>query len=470
MRGPEILIIDDNQYLLDTISLILTKEGFAHETTISPAQGLEWIKERNYDLVISDMRMPEMTGLELIKMIKIFRPNTEVIFITGFGSIDSAVKAMSLGAYHYLTKPFNHNELILIIKRALAKRALTRDYEFLKEQIEKRYSFNNIIGQNEEMQKIYELIKKVGPSNAPIMIQGESGTGKELIARAIHQRSKRRNRRFLAINTSSLPETLLESELFGYKKGAFTGATQDKIGLLETTEAGSVFLDELSSMSRNLQSKLLRVIQENEIIPVGGSKPVAIDVRFISASNRNLKELVLGSEFREDLYYRLNVIEINIPPLRDRMDDLLLLAEHFLNRFCEEQEVPKKKFSKDALRLLFSHDWPGNVRELENIVRRAVIMSESKVLTSKDIIIRKLDRSRMNDMRSPGNLMSMKYDKAKKEVNESFQKEYIRGLLDSCRGNITKAAEKAGLSRQALYKLIRKHGIRIPKQHAPQIP
>ena len=383
MRSPQILIIDDNQYLLDTISHILKREGFSHDTTTSPGEGMEWIEEKDYDLVISDMRMPEMTGLELIKMVKVYRPETEVIFITGFGSIDSSVK--------------------------------------------------------------------------------------ELIARAIHQRSKRHNKRFLAINTSSLPETLLESELFGYKKGAFTGATQDRMGLIETTEGGSVFLDEVSSMSKAFQGKLLRVIQESEIIPVGGSESIPIDVRFISASNRNLKELVLEGVFREDLFYRLNVIEISIPPLRERPDDIILLAEHFLRKFCEEQAVPSKKFSRNMLKILYSHDWPGNVRELENTVRRAVIMSDTKMLTSKDIIIRRLDRSRMNAMRGIRNLLSMKYDEAKEQVTESFQKEYITNLLDSSRGNISRAAEKAGITRQALYRLIKKHTIPIPKQHAPQI-
>jgi len=470
MRSPEILIIDDNQYLLDTIGLILEREGFTHDTTTSPGEGLRWVQEKDYDLVISDMRMPEMTGLELIRMIKVYRPDTEVIFITGFGSIDSSVKAMSLGAYHYLTKPFNHNELVLIIKRALGRRALTRDYEYLKQEVEKRYSFNNMVGQNEQMQRIYELIRKVGPSSAPVLIQGESGTGKELIARAIHQMSKRQNKRFLAINTSSLPETLLESELFGYKKGSFTGATQDKVGLLETTEGGSVFLDEISSMSKHFQGKLLRVIQENEIIPVGGSQPIPIDVRFISASNRVLKEMVLGGEFREDLYYRLNVVEINIPPLRERTDDMILLAEHFLRKFCQEQDVPLKRFSKNALRVIFSHDWPGNVRELENIIRRAVIMSDSRTLTAKDIIIRRLDRNQIYGMKGSDTLVSLEYGEAKKSVNESFQKEYVSSLLSMTRGNISKAAEKAGVTRQALYRLIKKHRIQVPKQHAPHIP
>ena len=466
MKESSILVIDDNQVLLDTISLLLEREGLAHETTTSPGQGLEWIKERDFDLVVSDLRMPEMTGMELIKLIKLYRPSTEVIFITGFGSIGSAVKAMSLGAYHYFTKPFNHEELILIIRRALAKRAMLLDYKYLKEQVEKRYSFANIIGRNEEMQKIYSLITKVAPSNAPVLIQGESGTGKELIAHAIHQGSTRRSKRFMAINASSLPETLLESELFGYKKGAFTGANTDKMGLLEAAEGGTVFLDEIASMSKHFQGKLLRVIQGNEITPVGDSKPVPIDVRFISASNRNLKELIAEDVFREDLYYRLNVIEINIPPLRDRMDDLMLLADHFLHKFCAEQEIPPKMLTKEVLKMLFSHDWPGNVRELENVIRRAVIISENKMITSKDMILRKLYRDRPANREK---FLLMKYDEAKKAVQEAFQKEFVTNLLSSCDGRISKAAVKSGLSRQALYKLIKKYGIRVRNHHAPQI-
>ncbi len=336
----------------------------------------------------------------------------------------------------------------------------------LKEQLEKRYSFVHIIGRNESMQKIYSLITKVAPSNAPVLIQGESGTGKELIAHAIHQGSTRRSKRFMAINASSLPETLLESELFGYKKGAFTGANTDKMGLLEAAEGGTVFLDEISSMSKHFQGKLLRVIQGNEITPVGDSVPVAIDVRFISASNRNLKELIAEDVFREDLYYRLNVIEINIPPLRDRMDDLMLLADHFLHKFCAEQEIPPKMLTKEVLKMLFSHDWPGNVRELENVIRRAVIISENKMITSKDMILRKLYRDRPANREK---FLLMKYDEAKKAVQEAFQKEFVTNLLSSCDGRISKAAVKSGLSRQALYKLIKKYGIRVRNHHAPQI-
>jgi DNA-binding NtrC family response regulator len=467
----QILVIDDNKILLESMSMLLEREGLSHDTTTSPALGIEWIQERDYDLVISDMRMPEMTGLELIKMIKVYRPETEVIFITGYGSISSAVKAMSLGAYHYFTKPFaNNDEFILVVRRALAKQDLSRNYQSLKQEMDRKYSFSNMVGQNEQMAKIHELIGKVAPSSAPILIQGESGTGKELVARAIHQRSRRVNKRFLAINTSSLPETLLESELFGYKKGSFTGAGQDKAGLLETSEGGTVFLDEISSMSRGFQGKLLRAVQENEIIPVGGSNPVPIDVRFISASNRNLKELVDEGEFREDLYYRLNVIEINIPPLRERTDDLMLLIEHFLRKFCEEQSVPLKKFSNEALKLLFSHDWPGNVRELENIIRRAVIMSDNKMLTTKDITIRRIDRNRLNDTKKQGGLSALTYKDAKREINETFQRQYVENLIDDCKGNISKAAEKSGLSRQALYKLIDKYKIEISKQHGSRVP
>ncbi len=456
-NGSRILVIDDNQILLETISTLLGTEGFDHDITTSPVEGLRLVKEKDYDLVISDMRMPEMTGLELLKMVKLYRPKIEVILITGFGSINSAVRAMKLGAYHYLTKPFNHEELIIIVKRALHTRELEKRYEYLKQQFEEKYSFDNIIGNCAEMKKIFGLIKKVAPTTAPILIQGESGTGKELIARAIHQNSKRKNEKFLAINTTSLPETLLESELFGYKKGAFTGADRDKIGLLEDTRGGTLFLDEVGSMSKHFQGKLLRAIQESEIIPVGSSKPVSIDVRFISASNKNLKELVGAGLFREDLYYRLNVIEIFIPPLRERMDDILLLADYFLHRFCEEHNMSMKSFSKEAMKHIFSHDWPGNVRELENVIRRAVIVSDGKLISPNDIIIKKLDKGKI-----PGakDLYSMKYEEAKQTIYDSFQQQYFSRVLQECKGNISKAAQYSGLTRQALYKIMKRHNIR----------
>mgnify|MGYP005838458147 CR=1 FL=1 len=464
-----IIVIDDNQILLESISMLLDREELSHDVTTSPGQAIQWIQERDYDLVISDMRMPEMTGLELMKMIKVYKPETEVIFITGYGSITSAVKAMSLGAYHYFTKPFaNNEEFILVIKRALAKYDLSRRYQLLKQEMDRKYSFSNMVGQNEKIKKIYELIEKVAPSNAPVLIQGESGTGKELVARAIHERSRRHGKRFLAINTSSLPETLLESELFGYKKGAFTGATQDKAGLLETSEGGTVFLDEISSMSKSFQGKMLRAIQENEIIPIGGSNPVPINVRFISASNRNLKDMVFEGAFREDLYYRLNVIEITIPPLRERTDDLMLLIEHFLRKFCDEQGVPLKKFSNEALKLLFSYDYPGNIRELENIVRRAVIMSENRIISAKEIVLKKIDKNTNNNAKNNSNILSLNYEAAKKEVQEIFQKQYIENLLKECKGNISKASRQSGLSRQSLYKLINKYKKEKTGKNAPK--
>ncbi len=451
-NDAKILVIDDNRIVLETISHLLEHRGLAHVATPSPAEGLALVRQGDFDLVITDMRMPEMTGLELLQLVKLYRPATEIIMITGFGSINSAVHAMSLGAYHYLTKPFNHEELLLIIRRALARKQMAHDYEYLKKQIEERASFANIIGDTPVMREIFALIRKVAPTTAPVLIMGESGTGKELIARALHGHSKRRNKKFLAINTTSLPETLLESELFGYKRGAFTGADRDKTGLLEEVRGGTFFLDEIGSMSGPFQGKLLRAVQESEIIPLGSNTPVEIDVRFISASNRKVKTLVDTGAFREDLYYRLNVIEITLPPLRERVDDIVLLARHFLERACKDQGLPRRRLSTEAVKLLLDHDWPGNVRELENAIHRAVIVSEGPVIAAGDVILGDAYAPRFHSR----DLLALPYDEAKNRVHAEFQRAYIGRLLKQCKGNISRAARTGGLTRQALYKMMKR--------------
>ncbi len=450
--NAQILVIDDNRIVLETISTLLDQRGLPHVATLSPADGLAMVRRGGFDLVIADMRMPEMTGLELLQLVKLYRPDIEIILITGFGSINSAVRAMSLGAYHYLTKPFNHEELILIVQRALAKKQMARDYEYLKKQIEESASFANIIGDTPGMRDVFTMVRKVAPTTAPVLIMGESGTGKELIARAIHQHSKRRTSKFLAINTTSLPETLLESELFGYKRGAFTGADLDKTGLLEEARGGTFFLDEIGSMSAQFQGKLLRAVQESEILPLGTSTPVEIDVRFISASNKNIKVLVDASAFREDLYYRLNVIEITLPPLRERVDDIVPLARHFLDRACAEQGVPRRRLSRDAIKLLLAHDWPGNVRELENAIRRAVIVSDGAVLSAGDVILGEPHAPRFHT----DDLLALPYEEAKRRVQGEFQQAYVSRLLKQCKGNVSRAARSSGLTRQALYKIMKR--------------
>jgi len=448
----KILVVDDNQIVLETISQLLEQRAVPYAATTSAAEGLARIREGDFDLVIADMRMPEMTGLELLQLAKLYKPDLEMILITGFGSIDSAVRAMSLGAYHYLTKPFNHDELVLIIQRALAEKRMARDYADLRKQVEEQAAFANIVGDTPAMRAVFAMVRKVAPTTAPVLIMGESGTGKELIARAIHQHSKRSRRTFLPISTTSLPETLLESELFGYKRGAFTGADHDKTGLLEEARGGTLFLDEIGSMSNPFQGKLLRAVQESEILPVGSNTPVKIDVRFISASNRNVKALVETDAFREDLYYRLNVIEISLPPLRERTDDVVPLAHHFLERACAEQRLGRKRLSRDAIALLLSHDWPGNVRELENAIRRAVIVGDESVITASDIILGQPATPRFHSQ----GVLALPYDEAKDHVQRSFQEAYVRRLLEQSKGNISRAARTSGLTRQALYKMMKR--------------
>ena len=450
--AAKILVIDDNQAVLDTISRLLEQSALPHAATRSPAEGLGMVQSGDFDLVIADMRMPEMTGLELLQLVKLYRPETEMILITGFGSINSAVRAMSLGAYHYLTKPFNHEELVLIIRRALAEKQLTREYESLRKQVEAHASFANIVGDTPVMRQLFAMVRKVAPSTAPVLIMGESGTGKELIARAIHQHSKRRKKTFLPISTTSLPETLLESELFGYKRGAFTGADRDKTGLLEEARGGTLFLDEIGLMSPSFQGKLLRAVQESEVLPLGTNTPVPIDVRFISASNRSVKELVEAGAFREDLYYRLNVIEITLPPLRERVDDIVPLAGHFLARACAERGGASKRLSGDAIKLLLAHAWPGNVRELENVIRRAVIVSDGAVIGVGDILLGEPGTPRFH---SEG-VLALPYEEARGHVHDEFQRAYLARLLKQSRGNVSRAARTSGLTRQALYKMMKR--------------
>ena len=451
--GPKILVIDDNEVVLETISRLLDARGLAHAATRSPADGLALVQGGDFDLVIADMRMPEMTGLELLQFVKLYRPGIEIILITGFGSINSAVRAMSLGAYHYLTKPFNPEELVLIIRRALAEKQMTREYEELRKQVEARASFDNMVGDTPAMQQVFAMVRKVAPSTAPVLIMGESGTGKELIAHAVHQHSKRRNKKFLPISTTSLPETLLESELFGYRRGAFTGADRDKTGLLEEARGGTLFLDEIGSMSPSFQGKLLRAVQESEVLPLGSNTPVPIDVRFISASNSNVKGLVDAGAFREDLYYRLNVIEITLPPLRERVDDLVPLATHFLAQACREHGTAAKRLSGDAIKLLLAHDWPGNVRELENVIRRAVIVSDGAVITAGDVIPAE---PRVLARFHTESVLVLPYEEAKGRVHDEFQRAYLARLFKQSRGNISRAARTSGLTRQALYKMMKR--------------
>lgn len=453
MNKPNLLVVDDEPDMVKGLVLVLREIG---EVSTAPTaeEAVEHIKRHPVDVLVTDVRMPGIGGISLLEKVKEFRPRVEVIVLTAYGSIESAIDAMKKGAYHYITKPFNNDELLIVVQRALQDKRFHEELEYLREKVNKAHVFENIIGRNWRMQEIFETIKKVAPSKVPILIQGESGTGKELIARAIHQQSPRAKNRFLGINAAALPENLLEAELFGYKKGAFTGADYDKKGLLVQTSQGTLFLDEIGSMSLAFQSKLLRVIQEMEVIPVGATEPLKIDVRFISATNSDLEKAVQCGTFREDLYYRLNVVRINVPPLRERKEDIPLLAVYFLEKWTEGGE--RKGLTPGALRRLVEYDWPGNVRELENVIQRAMLVAEERDIQPSDILLR---QEPLPWLAEAEGFSSVSYDKAKEEVFRRFQREYFTNLLAKCHGNITLAAEKSGITRTALHRIIKKLGL-----------
>ena len=360
-----ILVVDDEPNYLIVLSELLKEEGFEVLTAQRGEEGFKIVEEVDLDLVITDMRMPGMDGLELLSAIKNYNKELPVIMITAFGEVEKAVVAMKAGAYNYLAKPFNNEELLLNIRKAIEHYSLLRENLRLRGEARVRYGFASIVGKNARMQEIYQLIEKVAPTTASVLITGESGTGKELVARAIHINSPREKAPFISVNCAALPETLLESELFGHERGAFTGATSMRKGRFELADSGTLFLDEIGDIPLSLQAKLLRVLQERSFERVGGVKPIKVDVRIITATNRDLKDEVDKTHFREDLYYRFNVLHIHLPPLRERADDIPMLTEHFINKFAKLLDKPDLKISGDALRYLTGLPWEGNVRELE---------------------------------------------------------------------------------------------------------
>jgi len=368
-----ILIVDDEQSMRELLSIMLRKEGYEVVTADNGEKALKAVQNDIFDLVITDLKMPQMDGMSLLKAVKESLPDTIVIIITAFGTTEGAEKARKLGAYDYIGKPFNNDEIKLVIQNALEKRHLRKENVLLKREIESRTGFENFIGKSEPMQRVFSLIRQVADTASTVLVSGESGTGKELVARAIHFNSARKSKPFVTINCGALPETLLESELFGYMKGAFTGAVANKQGLFEAANGGTIFLDEISATTLALQIKLLRVRQEREFKRLGGTADIKVDVRVIAASNRDLQNEVAKGAFREDLYYRLNVIPIHLPPLRERKEDIALLVDYYLRKKASGREA--KSMTPDALKVLLNYRWPGNVRELENVIERLTIIS-----------------------------------------------------------------------------------------------
>lgn len=381
----KILVVDDEPSLREVLSIMLKRSGYSVTSVNDGGQAIELVQKEIFDLVITDLRMPKIDGMEVLKAVKSASPETVVLIITAFATADSAVEAMKHGAYDYLTKPFQVDEVQLIIRNALEKRRLTTENMLLKREMASQSSFTQLVGQSEAMQKVFDVVRKVADSKSNVLICGESGTGKELVARAIHYNSARSSLPFVAVNCSAVPETLLESELFGHMKGSFTGAISNKAGLFEIANGGTIFLDEIGDTTPTIQVKLLRVIQEREFRRVGGNQDIKVDVRIVAATNKDLEKAVAEGAFREDLYYRLDVIPIRLPPLRMRTGDIPLLVDHFLERFSKESGKPKPLLSAEAMHVLLEHEWRGNVRELENLIERVVAFSVEGPVTDVDV-------------------------------------------------------------------------------------
>jgi len=442
-RDHKVLVVDDDLEMCGLLSDVLQGEGFSVLTTGDSLDASKLLKREEFDIIVTDLKMKGLKGLDLLEEAGKVAALTPVIIITGFGTIESAIKAMKMGAYDYITKPFQMDELVLTVKKALENRLLKKEVLRLKREVETRYHFHQLIGRSPSMQKTYDLIERISDTSSNVLITGESGTGKELVAKAIHYKGVRKDSPFVAVNCAAIPENLLESELFGYKKGAFTDAKADKKGLIFEANQGTLFLDEITEMPSTLQAKLLRVIEEREVRPLGDTKCYPIDVRIISTSNRDIPFLIQQGRFREDLYYRLKVIDIEMPPLRERREDISLLIQHFINRFGKELNKTISGVSEDALRILLNYSWPGNVRELENVIQRAITLSQHEVITPDDLPL-PMVQEREEKI----------FDKAWTErfTLNQLEKEYIKRVLVEVGGNKSKAAEILGLDRKTLYR------------------
>jgi DNA-binding NtrC family response regulator len=442
-KGSKVLVVDDDLGMCGMLSDVLKEEGFSVHTIGESFEASKILKKEEFDVIVTDLKMKGLKGLDLLEVAHKVAPMTPVIIITAFGTIESAIKAMKMGAYDYITKPFQMDELVLTVRKALENRLLKKEVIRLRKEVESRYDFHQLIGKSPSMQKIYDLIERISDSSSNVLITGESGTGKELVAKAIHYNGVRKEGPFVAINCAAIPETLLESELFGYKKGAFTDAKSDKKGLIFEANEGTLFLDEITEMPLTLQAKLLRVIEEREVRPLGDTNSYPIDVRIISTSNRDIASLIQQGRFREDLYYRLKVIDIEMPPLRERKEDIPILVQHFIHKFSKELKKAVSSVSEDALKILLNYFWPGNVRELENIIQRAITLSQHEVILPDDLpasIIQKTDEKL--------------FEKAMEEkfTLDQLEKEYVKRVLIETGGNKSKAAERLGLDRKTLYR------------------
>lgn len=448
-KKETILVIDDDKSLRESMRMLLA-DKYRVVFAKSGKEAFELLRKESPDLVFCDIRMPEMNGLDVLSRIKESEPELEVIMITAVNTVGSAVEAMKRGAYDYITKPFDIEAISSLIENVLEKKRLQTENTFLKEQIEKQFQFEKIVGRTPAMREVFSLIGQIAKSDSTVLISGESGTGKEMVARAIHNLSSRGQNLFVPVNCAAIPENLLESELFGHERGAFTGAFERKLGKFEVADGGTLFLDEVGSLPLAMQGKLLRALQEREIERVGGTKPIPINVRIISATNTELKDEIAEKKFRKDLFFRLNVIPLAIPPLRDRKADIQLLLEHFLNKFNHEFGKGLKGFSKEALEHLTVYPWPGNVRELQNLVERLVVLAKSDYITLDDLP--KDVSEPTEELSAPPDFLSLPY----KEAQRKFETLFITKALEKTGGKKTKAAKMLGIHRNTLLQIERR--------------
>jgi DNA-binding NtrC family response regulator len=452
--AESILIVDDEEIIRESLSFILNKEGYRVADAANGRIALDRIREESFDLVLTDLEMPEMKGIELLESINKFSPETLVVIITAYGSIDTAIAALRQGAVDYILKPVEFDELLIKVKRLLQSRTLKIENKLLRGELHRQYDFENIIGQSPAMQKVFETIKRVAATDGTVIIHGKSGTGKELVARAIHFNSKRAARPFVAVNCGAIVENLFESELFGHKRGSFTGASMDKEGWFRAADGGTIFLDEVSEIPFHLQVKLLRAIELKEVTPVGSSASIPVDVRIITSTNKNLGKEVEAGRYREDLYYRLNVVELHLPPLAERIDDIPLLVQHFVGEFAREMNKDVRGVDNEVMKALLAHQWKGEVRELENVIERAIIFADGTLITKNELpgfFEQRQDTIYAFDAR-----------RSMKEAVDEFERQYITHVLRQNQYNKELTAKALKISLSSLYRKIEE--LNIPSQ------
>jgi DNA-binding NtrC family response regulator len=467
MDKANILVIDDEAVVREGVRRILEGDRYSVESCASGRAALDLMQEKDFKMVITDLKMPGMSGLEVLKAIKILQPEIPVIIITGYSTVDTAVDAMKNGAIDYIAKPFSPDQLREKVARAFEQKALLLDEIYLRKELRDHHGFEMFVGESTEMQKVYRRIMQVAPTDSTVLITGESGTGKELVARAIHKNSQRREHPFVALDCTSLAESLLESELFGHVKGSFTGAIQTKMGLFKVADGGTLFLDEIANISLTTQAKLLRVLQEREVTPIGGNHPIPFDIRLVAATNRNLRILVAEGAFRDDLFFRLNIIPVDLPPLRERKGDLPLLIKYFLQKYSTEIGKDIRSMASDAYALLEEYDFPGNVRELENIIERAVVLAEGDTIRKEGLELQpSRGGSPAEALFVPQSLGELKESKRhiRERAVEPIEKAFVINALRRNNWNVTRAAEETGMLRPNFQALLKKLKISIKDQ------